>query len=173
MIILYCASQIKVCCHHASKLADNSAEESQAISIDKFIKMHLRVLKLMRTINSIFEIANFGQLLSTFGLFVVLSFQTQFGIDYRLLIIFSSIMLQLFVYCYLSERICTLVRTIKFVNGISRFFSIWYFFTVPDAPVFTLLIKVVQHRKHRFKEENFIHIPHDARRERSLDSWNN
>lgn len=109
LVTLHCASQIKVCCHYASKLADFDSEEAQAIAIDEFTKMHSKALKLIGIINSIFKFSNFGQLLSTLGLFVVVTFQARFDIDYCVLMVFVSSMCLLFMYCFLSEYISTMV----------------------------------------------------------------
>lgn len=114
MIVLYCISKLKVCCQYALKVADCETEEAQSTAVNELIKMHLRFLNLIDAINSIFEVSNFGQLLSTLGFIVLLSFRARFGIDYCLVFLFISLMLQLFVYCYLSEWVVTLVKYILF-----------------------------------------------------------
>lgn len=102
--------KLEVCCHHAETLCDFTADVSQSLMVKKFTKRHLKVLNMIELANSIYKYMNLGQLLTALGLFVVVTFQTRFGVDYILSIIFTCSMLQLFFYCYLSDRVYSMVK---------------------------------------------------------------
>lgn len=106
----YFIAKLEVCCHHASKLCYFTADVSQSILIERFVKRHLKILNMIDTANSIYKFINIGQLLSALGLFVVVTLQIRYGLDFPLMIMFMAVMVQLLLYCYLSERINGLVE---------------------------------------------------------------
>lgn len=103
MIALHCTTKLKAYCRLASELANVE-------KIHEFAEKHLELLQLIETAKSVFDVINLCQLLTTLGLFVVICFQMRYGVDYLIVILIFAAAVQLFFYCFLSERIYTLVR---------------------------------------------------------------
>lgn len=108
MMTLHCIAKLDVCCSYASKLGTPGHDTRR--NIVDFAKHHLRTLDLIRTVSSIYNIVNLGQILTALGLFVVIGFQARDGLEYPLIVMIAFFLLQLFMYCSMSERINTMVR---------------------------------------------------------------
>lgn len=104
-IALHCRTELKALCSIASDLVDGSSAQ-----IDDFASKHLSLMNFIESANSVFHIAICGQLLTALGLFVVISFQTRFGIDFCAAFVLLAIAIQLFFFCFLSECIYDTVR---------------------------------------------------------------
>jgi 7tm Odorant receptor len=118
MLSFHCIAKLAVCCHHAEKIgkfdkSELKAEESDAQFVEKCIQMHMKTLKLVERTNSIYKIFNLGQFLFAIGFIVVTSFQIQSSVDKILLAFLLTLLLQLFMFCYLAECISVMVRDLK------------------------------------------------------------
>lgn len=105
-ISLHCVTKLQAYGRLASKLFDNTENSSK---IDELVRKHLKLVNLIEMANSSFDCAMFCQLISTLGLFVTVSFQLNYGLDYCVTLVFVLVMAQLFIYCFLSECIYTTV----------------------------------------------------------------
>lgn len=106
-IALHCKTELKAFCTIASNLVDGDDNSAQ---IDDFVSKHLSLMRFVESANSVFQIAICGQLLTALGLFVVISFQVRFGIDFCAAFVLLAIAVQLFFFCFLSECIYDTVR---------------------------------------------------------------
>lgn len=104
LITLYCITKLRVYCKLASELTGDDEE------IKSFSRNHLKLVELISIADSALQSSIFIQLMSALGLFAFGSFQVRHGVDGCIAITFTAIMLQLSLYCFLSEYIYTLVR---------------------------------------------------------------
>lgn len=103
MIALYCITKLKMYCKLASELTGIDEE------INDLAKKHLKLIEFIAVANSALEYSILFQLSTALGLFVFGSFQVRHGFDYCVGIMFIAVMIQLFLYCLLSELIYTMV----------------------------------------------------------------
>lgn len=108
MIALHCIMKMKVYCQLAARLT--SVEQESTARINELAKKHLKLLNLIETAESVFNILHLITFIATLGLLVTISFQTRYGFDYCSAVLFVAVMIALFFYCFLSECISTTVK---------------------------------------------------------------
>jgi hypothetical protein len=106
---LNCIAKMKVCCHYLSKIGD-SDETKQPKYVEKCIEKHLEIIEIIDLANSAYELVFFGEILSGFGIFLVIT--SQFSSDFSPLMISDLMILlcQIFAYCYLGDVLADWVR---------------------------------------------------------------
>lgn len=116
---LNCIAKLSVCSHHVSKIGDFSdfylsTEMAQEALIDKCVKYHLKALSLIATSNSLIELTNVVQIVTTFGMVVIMSFQLHLegGVSYILCLELFVAIFQLFLFCFLCECVTDAVNFI-------------------------------------------------------------
>lgn len=103
VIAFYCVSKLKVFCKLAEELTELDKD------IEKLAQKHLKLVEFISIANSSLGNAIFCQLMTALGLFVFASFHLHNGVDYCVTVLFATIMLQLFMYCFLSQYVYTMV----------------------------------------------------------------
>lgn len=112
MTALHGVAELKSLCRAATELSTKDEEKSS--DIKQLALRHLRLINLVSTAQSIFELAICSQILTTLGFLVVVPFQMDNGIDYCDVMMICATLIQPFYYCFLSECIYHMVRIISF-----------------------------------------------------------
>lgn len=167
MMTIHCIAKLEVCSYYAAKLGTPGHDTHQ--SIESFSKRHLKTLNLIDMVISVYKFANLGQLLSTLGLFVIVTFQTRFSFDYSIVLIFVLIMIQLFLYCSASELVYSAVSFMHFTSICDD--SVNLIYLVRQTPVYSLQHALVWNRRHQNSKEDPFHADGDAEKESLFRRW--
>lgn len=151
MIALYSVTKLKAQGRTATQLTGDDEE------INSFAKTHLRLIEFISIANSAIKNSILSQFLSALGLFVFGTFQIHGGFDYSVLVMLVPVLFQVFLHCFLSQCVYTLVR----LRILNIFIYIWFPLLERGTQVFTLLCEVVRHEQ-LGKEENPVHADDDA-----------
>lgn len=157
---LHGLTELKSLCRAATGIPTKDEETSSHIK--QLALRHLRLMKLVSTAQSIFELAICSQILTSLGFLVVVPFQMDYGIDYCDVMMVCAALIQPFYYCFLSECIYHMVRTIFFRFQFDFEIDLMIcLFLERRAQVLAVQLKMVRNG-HCFSQENPAHAIGDG-----------
>lgn len=110
LISLYFIAKLTVLSNSATSFGCFDDDNEQYKYIDKFIERHNKILGLIEDANSVFKIANLGQIMTAMSLLASAVIQVQTSLNSAMVLVSGVIIFQLFSYCLVGEYVAKAVR---------------------------------------------------------------